>query len=62
MTDVWGFVYCLGYTAVTLQWGVFGKVSGSIQFGVVYCYSIRCGYMGIMPAGDSTRAGCVLGS
>ncbi len=41
MTGVWGYISCVGYTAVTLQWVVFGKVSGSIQFGV----SIPFGYI-----------------
>ena len=44
MTDVWGFVSCGGYTVVTLQWVVYGESFVSIQFGVVYCSSIQCGY------------------
>ena len=62
MTDVWDFVSCVGYTVVTLQWVVSGESFVSIQFGVVYCSSILCEVQGgLMPAGDSTRAGCVLG-
>ncbi len=40
MTEVWGYISRVGYNAVTPQWVVFGKVSGSIQFGV----SILFGY------------------
>ena len=62
MIDVWGFVSCLGYTAVTLQLIEFWVRFVSIQFWA----SILCGYTVwvwvLLARVRSTRAGCFFGA
>ena len=62
MIDVWGFVPCVGYTAVTLHLVEFWVGFVSIQFWA----SILCVYTVwvwvLLARVRSTRAGCIFGA